>query len=69
MGRDVPLSNAEVDHVGPIMEEEDDNKGMALLNQVKSIAMEDRNVLEKGTWAFISYVRAYKEHKLGFIFR
>merc|ERR1711865_443929 len=31
--------------------------------------MSDRDLLEKGTKAFTSYVRAYKEHKCSFIFR
>ena len=36
---------------------------------IKSIVLEDRDVLEKGTKAFTSYIRAYKEHQCAFIFR
>ena len=38
-------------------------------NKIKSIELNDRDVLEKGTKAFTSYIRAYKEHQCAFIFR
>ncbi|CAM9212399.1 unnamed protein product, partial [Ascophyllum nodosum] len=44
----------------------DSNK---LLGEVKGIVKGDRDVLEKGTRAFISFIRAYKEHQCSFIFR
>lgn len=37
--------------------------------KVKKLVMTDRDVLEKGTKAFTSHIRAYKEHQCGFIFR
>jgi len=40
-----------------------------LLPQIKTIVMKDRDILEKGTKAFTSYIRAYKEHVCAFIFR
>ncbi|CAM9855457.1 unnamed protein product, partial [Laminaria digitata] len=40
-----------------------------LLAEVKNMVKADRDVLEKGTKAFISFVRAYKEHQCSFIFR
>eukprot|EP00977_Amphora_coffeiformis_P017240 scaffold5532_cov180-Amphora_coffeaeformis.AAC.7 len=40
-----------------------------VLPKVKEVVLQDRDVLEKGTKAFISYVRAYKEHHCAFIFR
>ena len=40
-----------------------------ILPKVKDLVSKDRDVLEKGTKAFISYVRAYKEHHCAFIFR
>ena len=40
-----------------------------VLPKVKALAMKDRDVLEKGTKAYTSYIRAYKEHHCGFIFR
>ena len=38
-------------------------------NKIESIELNDRDVLEKGTKAFTSYIRAYKEHQCAFIFR
>ncbi|CAH8257871.1 unnamed protein product [Arabidopsis lyrata] len=35
---------------------------------IRSLAMKDREVLEKGLKAFVSFVRAYKEHHCSFIF-
>eukprot|EP00903_Cladosiphon_okamuranus_P022636 g20831.t1 len=40
-----------------------------LLEEVKGMVKADRDVLEKGTKAFISFIRAYKEHQCSFIFR
>ena len=40
-----------------------------VLPKVKELVSKDRDVLEKGTKAFISYIRAYKEHHCAFIFR
>ncbi|CAI5728985.1 unnamed protein product [Hyaloperonospora brassicae] len=40
-----------------------------VLPKVKSLILEDRDLLEKGTKAFISFVRSYKEHQCQFIFR
>ena len=39
------------------------------LPKLRKLCMEDRDVLEKGTKAYTSYVRAYKEHQCAFIFR
>eukprot|EP00566_Odontella_aurita_P008784 CAMPEP_0113543428 /NCGR_PEP_ID=MMETSP0015_2-20120614/10151_1 /TAXON_ID=2838 /ORGANISM="Odontella" /LENGTH=830 /DNA_ID=CAMNT_0000443583 /DNA_START=62 /DNA_END=2554 /DNA_ORIENTATION=- /assembly_acc=CAM_ASM_000160 len=39
------------------------------LPKVRDMALKDRDVLEKGTKAFTSYIRAYKEHQCAFIFR
>ncbi|KFK24964.1 hypothetical protein AALP_AA8G048500 [Arabis alpina] len=36
---------------------------------IRSLAMKDRAVLEKGLKAFVSFVRAYKEHHCSYIFR
>jgi ATP-dependent RNA helicase DDX55/SPB4 len=36
---------------------------------VRAMVLKDRDMLEKGTQAFTSYVRAYKEHRCSFIFR
>uniref|UniRef100_M4C4T4 ATP-dependent RNA helicase n=1 Tax=Hyaloperonospora arabidopsidis (strain Emoy2) TaxID=559515 RepID=M4C4T4_HYAAE len=40
-----------------------------VLPKVKSMILKDRDFLEKGTKAFISFVRSYKEHQCQFIFR
>ena len=40
-----------------------------ILPKVKELVVTDRDILEKGTKAFISYIRAYKEHHCAFIFR
>jgi ATP-dependent RNA helicase DDX55/SPB4 len=40
-----------------------------ILLKVKDLALGDRDILEKGTKAFTSYIRAYKEHHCAFIFR
>lgn len=72
-GRDVPLSVVEEEHIGEgchrLEEDEEDGKGLELLSQVRNKVMKDRELLERGTRAFTSFVRAYKEHRLRFIFR
>jgi len=40
-----------------------------VVTQIRSAALEDRNVMEKGLRAFVSFVRAYKEHHCSYIFR
>lgn len=40
-----------------------------ILPKVRQLAITDREVLEKGTKAYTSYIRAYKEHHCAFIFR
>ena len=40
-----------------------------VLPSVKALVLQDRDALEKGTKAFTSYIRAYKEHQCSFIFR
>jgi ATP-dependent RNA helicase DDX55/SPB4 len=40
-----------------------------ILPKVRELALRDRDVLEKGTKAYTSYIRAYKEHQCAFIFR
>ena len=36
---------------------------------IREMALADRDVMEKGTVAFVSYVRGYKEHDLKYIFQ
>jgi ATP-dependent RNA helicase DDX55/SPB4 len=40
-----------------------------LLPKIYHLATTDRDILEKGTKAYTSYIRAYKEHHCAFIFR
>jgi ATP-dependent RNA helicase DDX55/SPB4 len=40
-----------------------------VLLPIRNMALTDRDMLEKGTKAFMSYIRAYKEHHCAFIFR
>lgn len=37
--------------------------------QIRSAATKDRDVMQKGVRAFVSYIRAYKEHHCSYIFR
>ncbi|KAJ4769064.1 RNA helicase [Rhynchospora pubera] len=40
-----------------------------IVPQIRHAAKEDRDVMEKGVKAFVSFVRAYKEHHCSYIFR
>jgi ATP-dependent RNA helicase DDX55/SPB4 len=40
-----------------------------VLTKILDLVTRDRDILEKGTRAFTSYIRAYKEHHCSFIFR
>ncbi len=40
-----------------------------ILPEIRGLVLKDREYLEKGTKAFTSYIRGYKEHMCGFIFR
>ena len=40
-----------------------------VLPKIRDLVLKDRDMLEKGTKAFTSYIRAYKEHVCSFIFR
>merc|ERR1711976_384041 len=40
-----------------------------ILTRIRKLVLNDRDLLEKGTKAYTSYIRAYKEHKMQFIFR
>jgi hypothetical protein len=37
--------------------------------EARQLSETDRDVMEKGTKAFVSYIRGYKEHQCKFIFR
>ncbi|XP_075513373.1 DEAD-box ATP-dependent RNA helicase 18 [Primulina tabacum] len=40
-----------------------------IIPQIRAAAKRDRDIMEKGLRAFVSYVRAYKEHHCSYIFR
>jgi hypothetical protein len=40
-----------------------------VLPKIRDMVMRDRDLLEKGTKAFTSFIRAYKDHHCSFIFR
>ncbi|MGK3760641.1 MAG: ATP-dependent RNA helicase DDX55/SPB4 [Bacillariaceae sp.] len=47
----------------------DNGNIVPFLPKIRGIVLKDRDFLEKGTKAFTSYIRAYKEHVCRFIFR
>jgi ATP-dependent RNA helicase DDX55/SPB4 len=55
--------------VDPRSEENDDDSIPNILPMIRRLVLKDRDFLEKGTKAFTSYIRAYKEHVCSFIFR
>lgn len=40
-----------------------------IIDEIRSAAKKDRDVMEKGLRAFVSYIRAYKEHQCSYILR
>ncbi len=53
-------------------EEGSGNETMTITNvlpKIRQFVLQDRDILEKGTKAYTSYIRAYKEHQCAFIFR
>ena len=40
-----------------------------LMPEMRKLAESDRDILEKGIRAFVSYVRGYKEHQCRYIFQ
>ncbi|KAG1371525.1 DEAD-box ATP-dependent RNA helicase 18 [Cocos nucifera] len=53
----------------PLKERKCFNDALDIIPQIRSAAKEDRDVMEKGLKAFVSYIRAYKEHHCSYIFR
>jgi ATP-dependent RNA helicase DDX55/SPB4 len=74
--RQVPLTQLPLTEVcynpmaSPDGEEEKDSETVLdILPEIKKLVLKDRDYLEKGTKAFTSFIRAYKEHVCAFIFR
>ncbi|KAH6830903.1 P-loop containing nucleoside triphosphate hydrolases superfamily protein [Perilla frutescens var. hirtella] len=53
----------------PLAERKCSDEAPDIIPQIRSAARKDRDIMEKGLKAFVSYVRAYKEHQCSFIFR
>ncbi|KAL1567844.1 DEAD-box ATP-dependent RNA helicase 18 [Salvia divinorum] len=53
----------------PLEERQCSDKAPDIIPQIRLAAKKDREIMEKGVKAFVSYVRAYKEHQCSFIFR
>ncbi|KAM1162532.1 hypothetical protein ACFX13_001585 [Malus domestica] len=53
----------------PLQERKCSNDVADVVPQIRSAAKKDRDVMEKGLRAFVSYMRAYKEHHCSYIFR
>jgi len=46
----------------------DDQEGQDILRKTRKLVETDRNIMLKATKAFMTFVRAYKEHELAYIF-
>ncbi|KAK1355098.1 DEAD-box ATP-dependent RNA helicase 18 [Heracleum sosnowskyi] len=53
----------------PLEERKCCDEAIDVVPEIRSAAKKDRDVMEKGLRAFVSYVRAYKEHHCSYIFR
>lgn len=53
----------------PLEERKSPDDVCDIIPQIRSAAKKDRDVMEKGLRAFVSYIRAYKEHHCSYIFR
>lgn len=53
----------------PIQERKNFSNANDIIPWIRSVAIKDRDIMEKGLKAFVSYIRAYKEHHCSFIFR
>ncbi|KAH9767262.1 DEAD-box ATP-dependent RNA helicase 18 [Citrus sinensis] len=53
----------------PLQERKWSDDASDVVPEIRSAAKKDRDVMEKGLRAFVSYIRAYKEHHCSYIFR
>ena len=49
--------------------EEEDPDVRPLLDEMRSIVLKDRDLHDKATKAFVSFVRAYSKHEASYVFR
>ena len=69
--RGVPVNDALLSkHLDgkPIAAVPSETRTLELYNNMKELIMSDRDLLERGTRAFVSFVCAYKEHQCSYIF-
>ncbi|KAE9465155.1 hypothetical protein C3L33_02930, partial [Rhododendron williamsianum] len=52
----------------PLQEKKCSDNAPDVVSDIRSAAKKDRDVMEKGLRAFVSYIRAYKEHHCSYIF-
>ncbi len=65
----VIMQQTNLSEVIPDVDFTDCNADKALSSKIRDLSRKDRDILEKGSRAFISFVRAYKEHRCQYIFR
>ncbi|KAK4489297.1 hypothetical protein RD792_005101 [Penstemon davidsonii] len=53
----------------PLEERKCSDEAPDIIPEIRAAAIKDRDIMEKGLRAFVSYIRAYKEHHCSFIFR
>ncbi|CAA3028905.1 DEAD-box ATP-dependent RNA helicase 18 [Olea europaea subsp. europaea] len=53
----------------PLEERKCSDEAPDIIPLIRSAAKKDRNIMEKGLRAFVSYIRAYKEHHCSYILR
>ncbi|XP_020540476.1 DEAD-box ATP-dependent RNA helicase 18 [Jatropha curcas] len=53
----------------PLQERKNTDDVPDVVPQIRAAAKKDRDVMEKGLRAFVSFIRAYKEHHCSYIFR
>ncbi|GAA0164493.1 RNA helicase [Lithospermum erythrorhizon] len=53
----------------PLEARECSDEAPDVIPEIRSAALRDRDVMEKGLRAFVSYIRAYKEHHCSYIFQ
>ncbi|KAF9335555.1 ATP-dependent rRNA helicase spb4 [Podila minutissima] len=68
---DMTAEEAEVALTAKIIKEEgeDDSENAEFLRGVQKIVMTDRDLHDKGTMAYVSFIRSYSKHEASFIFR
>lgn len=71
MGADANLDEEDEKLLGKIVkaEPEDDEENAEFLKGLQKIVRTDRDLHDKGTMAYVSFIRSYSKHEASFIFR